>query len=389
MLTFSYRLYPTASQSEAMRNILNKCRFLYNCCLIERRSGFEKGIKINKRIQEKELTIIKNDDSDFTGIHTHILQDVVKRLDLAYQGFFRRVKLGQEPGYPRFKSRSRYHSFAFKDVKNNNGFKIVSGGKRVKISGIGNVKVKFHRSFTGTPVQAIIKLDTDNHWYLKLICDNIVTEKLPKTNKTIGIDIGIKTFVTGSDGLIFENIKVLKHHEDRLAKAQRALALKTKRSNNYKKQKVLVSKINNKIARIRDDYLHKVSRHIVNNYHNIAVEDLNIESIIENGSKNIIKGILDIAPGKLIHNLTYKAENAGRLLIKVDPQYTSKMCSRCQNIKYNLRLDDRIYHCDYCGLIIDRDLNASINIKEKAFNSFKDRADPLPIAQSAMARSPF
>lgn len=398
MLTYTFRLYPTKAQERALLDMFERCRVLYNAALQERRDGFKRGIKINRKIQEHELTEIKNtENSGYNEIHTHILQDVITRLDLAFKSFFRRVKSGEKPGYPRFRSFGMYNSFKLKDIKHNNGFSIVAGGKRIKVSGIGKIKVKMHRAMHGAMRQAIIKLDGDNHWCVKIICDNQKQPeiiKIPK--KPVGIDIGIKTLLACSDGTIFENIKPLKQLEDRLAKAQRALSRKQCGSNRRKTQKLIVAKIHTKIRNIREDYLHKVSRIIVDRYDFVGLEDLNVKEMIESSTgKSLTKGICDIAPSSFIIKTLYKAGNAGILCLLVDPKNTSKKCSCCGNIKKELKLSDRIYKCEKCGLIMDRDLNAAKNILSLALKKFWDclqsqefgaRAEP---AQMEFARSPY
>ena len=291
----------------------------------------------------------------------------------------------------------KFKSIKFKDVKNNNGFSIVAGGKRIYVSGIGKIKVKMHRAMEGTMHQAIIKLDTDNHWYVKIICENQNPVNITKTPKNpVGIDIGIKTLLSCSDGTIFENIKPLKQYEEKLAKAQVALSRKKRGSNRRKVQKLIVAKIHTKIRNIREGYLHKASRIIVDRYDFIGLEDLNIKNMIETSiGKSLTKGICDIAASSFIFKTLYKAENAGILCLLVDPKNTSKMCSCCGNIKKELKLSDRIYKCEKCDLIMDRDLNASKNILSRALEKFWEilreseafgaRAEP---AQMEFARSP-
>ena len=380
MLTYTFRLYPTKAQEALLLDLLEKCRLLYNGCLQERRDGYKKGVKVNHKTQEKALTEIKNTNPEYSEIHTHILQDVTTRIDKAFQNFFRRVKIGDTPGYPRFRSYGMYNSFKLKDLKNKNGFSIVAGGKRIKVSGIGKIKVKMHRAMEGAMRQAIIKLDSDNHWYVKIVCERLEKpQKIKNFAKPIGLDIGIKTLVACSDGTTFENIKPLKQLEDKLAKAQQALSRKERGSNRRRKQKEIISKIHNKIKNIREDYLHKVSRTIVNSYDFIALENLNLKKMIETGGKSLAKGICDIAAGSFLIKVLYKAENAGIMCLLVDPRNTSKKCSCCGNIKENLKLSDRIYKCENCGLVIDRDLNASINIVSLAVKDFRARADPAQI----------
>ena len=167
-----YRLYPTASQIKAIRETLERLRVLYNAALQERRDAYRKqGVSVTRAQQEKSLTEIKRNESEYTNLHTHLMQDAVTRLDRAFQAFFRRVKAGQKPGYPRFKGRGRYRSFSFKDAIHGNGAKLVSGNKRLRISGVGNVKIKLHRPIEGRIKTIGITLDGDGHFYAVFTCE--------------------------------------------------------------------------------------------------------------------------------------------------------------------------------------------------------------------------
>nr|MBK7065370.1 transposase [Deltaproteobacteria bacterium] len=177
----------------------------------ERRDGYHHGVKVTHATQEKALTAIKNDPEcpDYAGIHTHLLQDVVKRLDRAFEGFFRRLKSGQTPGYPRFKSRDRYTTFTFKDAGRGNGAAIVAGGARVRLHGIGNVKMKQHREMEGALTTIGVTLDGDGHWYA-LITREVPAKPLPATGRSVGIDVGLTTFAALSNGELVANPRPLK-----------------------------------------------------------------------------------------------------------------------------------------------------------------------------------
>ena len=197
---YRYRLHPTAAQEAVLQETLWRLRELYNAALQERRDAYRKqGIRITKKMQDHQLKELRDVRPEYDGIHAHLLQDVVTRLDRAFRAFFRRVKAGEKPGYPRFRGRDRYNTFTFKDAVHRNGVRFVAGGRRLYLHGVGNVRIRMHRPMQGTLKQVSITL-SGGHWYACMVCDDVPLRPLPSTGNSTGIDVGITTFATLSSG---------------------------------------------------------------------------------------------------------------------------------------------------------------------------------------------
>jgi len=354
---FKYRIYPTKKQVQKLEWTLDKCRILYNSCLLDRRNHYEQTGKGLSRIDQQ--VILKNDKDRFEflkDIHSQVLQDVLVRVDRAFQNFFRRVKTGEKPGYPRFKGEGRYDSITYPQES---AFQITPQG--LKLSKIGTIKIKLHRAIQGKIKTCIIKREIDR-WYA---CFSVEYEpvKKPIPEKSIGIDVGIKFFATLSDGSVIDNPKYLIQSEKKLKNKQRCLSRKKKGSANRKKARKIVAKLHCKIRNQRSDFHHKVSRSIIDNYGFIAVEDLNIKGMVRN--HYLAKSIYDAGWRQFLNYLTYKAEEAGCRVEKVAPHHTSIICSRCGN-SVPKTLANRIHRCPFCNVILDRDHNAAINILLKS-----------------------
>lgn len=338
--------------------MLGLLRGLYNAALEERREAWRRqGVSITHAVQEKALTEIKRECPEYTLIHTHLLQDVVKRLDRAFQAFFRRVKAGQTPGYPRFKGRDRYTTFTFKDAGKGNGAAVVAGGKRLRLSGIGNVKMKAHREMEGTLKTVGVTRDGDGHWYA-LLTREVPTKPLPATGRTVGIDVGIASFLATSDGELVANPRPLETARRTVVRAQRAVSRKKRGSRRRAKARARLARAHAKIANTRKDFHHKTARDLVRRYDRIAVEDLNVLGLARG---MLARPVHDAAWAQFTTTLSAKAEEAGRILVRVDPRGTSQRCSGC-DADVPKDLGTRVHRCPHCGLTMDRDINASRNI---------------------------
>ena len=380
--TFKYKIYPNIEQRKALFNIFDFCRFLYNSAL-EERINFYKLTKSSKNYaaQSAALPEIKTMfPSETSLIYSQTLQQTLKQVDIAYKNFFRRVKeKASKAGFPRFKNSDRFRSILFPQVKpdlSGGCIKLISN--KIRIYGVGEVKIKYHRPIQGIAKQCRIVKQNDN-FYLCIICDKVSINPLPKTGKTVGIDLGLNSFVTMDDGTKFHHPKPYKTSLEKLQYRQRKLALKQRGSNNRNKQKKLVVKTYEKITNQREDYQHKLANKIVREYDKIIIEKLNVKNMLEakgglqskplssalrnKGFEVSKSNIQDASWSKFIEKLTYKAESADKLLLKVDPRNTSKMCSQCGKVKEKLTLRDRIFNCETCGLAIDRDINAAKNIR--------------------------
>lgn len=357
MRTYKYRLCPTKYQVQLLADTLESCRALYNCALEQRKLAYRQfGVSLNYYSQADELKEIKEYFPEYKQVHSQVLQDVLKRVDKAFQNFFHRLKSGKKPGYPRYKGYGWYDSFTYPQ----SGFSLSDnskGNQRLKLSKIGNIKVKLHRKIQGTIKTCTIKREVDK-WYVCFSCE-VEPKYLPKTNKAVGIDVGLEKFATLSDGTIIENPRYLRKSEAKLKREQRKLSRNKKGSNSRKKQKIKLAKIHRKIKNQRNDFLHKESNKLVNNYDTIVFEDLRIKNMVKN--HKLAKSISDASWSKFIEYTTYKAESAGKQVILVNPRNTSQICSGC-GVIVKKSLSVRVHKCPYCGLVLDRDINAAINI---------------------------
>lgn len=354
--TYKYRLYPNKEQVERLSSTLEACRQIYNCGLTQRRWYYRETSKsLTYTRQAEEMAEASRENPELAQVHSQVRQDTLRRLDKAFSAFFRRMKRGEKSGFPRYKGRNRYHSFTYPQ----SGFRL-KGEKKLFLSKIGTVRIRKHRDI---PSEATIKTLTikkeGDRWY---VCFTLELPDVPKKQvfySPVGIDVGILNLAALSDGTTQKAPGHYRRQEKRLAKEQRSLSRKKRGSFNRSKQARKVAKIHHKIARKRRDFLHKLSRKIVDKHDLIIVEDLKIKNMIKN--KHLAKSIADASWGTLISMLSYKAEEAGGRVLKVDPRHTSQVCSRC-GAMVEKSLSMRIHNCPHCSLIIDRDINAAINI---------------------------
>ncbi|RTG93537.1 transposase [Thermus scotoductus] len=370
---FKYRLYPTKPQVKDLERTLELCRELYNAALQERRDAYKKaGKSVGLYQQKRYLPQIREELPQYKRVHSQVLQDVIHRVDKAFQGFFRRVKAGQKAGYPRFKGKGRYDSFTFPQAYET-GVKLQEGGKRVLLYGIGSVKVKLHRPLEGKIKTATVKREGE-HWYIIFITE-VDPKPLPPSEEAIGIDLGTNPhFLVTSEGEMVEAPRHFQKAEEKLAKAQRELSRKKKGKSGRKKARLKVAKLHRKIANQRRDFHHKVARRLVNAYGTIVHEDLNILAL---SRSYVAKGIHDAGWAQFLAILAYKAEEAGRRVIKVDPKYTSQDCPVCGH-REKKPLWVRAYTCPQCGALLHRDVAAAQNILARAWTGPSGVAIPCP-----------
>ncbi|HEY1011974.1 MAG TPA: transposase [Herpetosiphonaceae bacterium] len=378
--TLQYRLYPTRTQQRTLAAMLETCRRWYNACLEERKTTYaERGVTIGKYDQLANVKVIKASNPFAAPIHSHVLQVTVADLDKAFQSFFRRVKAGDTPGYPRFKGRNRFHSFGFKEY--GNGFKI--DGRRLKLSGIGRVRVRWHRPLDGTIKTVRITRKADK-WYACFACE-VELQTFPATGRAVGVDVGIKSLLTTSDGDTIENPRWYRQGQRRLRVLQRRVARKKKGGKNRRKAVLTLQRHHEHVANQRKDFLNKVAHKLIAENDGIALENLRITTMVKN--RHLAKSILDAGWGYLVQRLTSKAAEAGRVVCLINPAYTSKACSCCGTEFPGFDLAMRWVDCPRCGLSLDRDHNAAINIKNRAghvrwessapMGGFSQEASPL------------
>src|SRR5215470_9756401 len=343
--TFKYRLYPNQAQTDALTVQLSEACRLYNAALQERIEAYAAHRKsINYYDQAAQLTEIRK-AGDLGLPNCHCAQEVLKRLEKAFKAFFRRLQRGQKPGFPRFKSRRRYDSITF--PSHGDGNKLLSSG-HLFVQGVGNIKVKLHRPVFGKIKTVTVRRQSE-HWY---VCFSVETaaHPLPKSDKAVGIDVGLSSFATLSDGTEMESPRLYQQAQKKLRRAQRCVARRKKGSNRRREAVVLLRKIHQHIFNQRLDHQHKLARMLVNQYGLIAIEDLNVRGL---AGGMLSKQVLDASWSSFIAKLTYKAEDAGRQLVKVDPRGTSQRCP-C-GAKVPKKLSDREHACTKCGLITTRD----------------------------------
>ncbi len=356
--TFCYRLYPSQPQTRLLERALETCRRWYNQCLAERRDAYQqRGETVGKFAQLAKVKELKAANPSANGIHSHVLQIVVTDLDKAFQAFFRRVKAGETPGFPRFKGRNRFSSFGFKEY--GNGFKL--DGRRLRLSGIGRVAARWHRPLEGQ-IKTVRIIRRANKWYACFACE-VNAIPLPKTGQDVGVDVGIASVITTSAGEKGENPRWYRIAQRTLRVVQRRVARRKQGGRNRRTAVLALQRQHERIANRRKDFLNKLAHHLITRYDRIALEDLRITTMVRN--PHLAKSILDAGWGYLVHHLTRKAAEAGRVVLLVDPRNTSRTCSRCGHVFESLALSDRWVDCD-CGLSLDRDHNAAVNILNRA-----------------------
>ncbi len=301
--TFKYKLRPTAEQEGTMAFVVRRCRELYNAGLQERRDAWQQcGVSITAASQRAQLPDIKDLRPEYRDIHSQVLQDVLARLDKAYQAFFRRVQAGEQPGYPRFRGGDRYHSFTYK-----------------------------------VPVQP-----------------------LPPTDRETGRDVGLKVFLVTADGQVVENPRHYRREEQRLKKAQRVVSRRKKGSNRRRKAVKVLARKHQKVRRQRQDFHHKIALALIRAYDTIYLEELRVRNMVRN--HHLAKSISDAGWAAFRTTLEYKAACAGKQVIAIEPAYTSQDGSGC-GARIQKSLSVRTHVCTSCGLVLDRDENAARNIQ--------------------------
>jgi len=349
--TYHFKLNPTRAQEQTFAQWLGSCRYVYNLCLDYKKQLYTSHkIAINKNDIQKELSAIAKEIAWIGCIHSQTLQEVTDRLFKTYEGFFKQVK-----GFPKFAKRNQYRSFTFKQ-----GIKIHQGINSIQLPKIGMVNYRKSQTVEGIIKTASIIKDADG-WYVAICCEAAIIP-LSSVENTLGLDVGIKSFLVTSDGVVVDNPKHLYKREYRLRKAQRAVSRKKKGSNNRKKAVQKLARAHQKVKNARKDFHHKLSTQLIRENQTIITENLQIKNMIKNHT--LAKSISDAGWYQFIQMLEYKSKWYGRELIKVVPNHTSQDCSVCGWRHKELQLKDRSWTC-INGHTLERDLNAAINIRNK------------------------
>ena len=392
MKSYKYRLYPTDKQAQSMQWTLDRCRSLYNAALQERRDAYEMRVRrhpsyydeptrkqlarevaMSYNAQAMQLPEIKELRPEYKELHSQVLQDVLRRVDKGMKAFFRRVKNGEKPGYPRFQGKGRFDSFTYPQA----GFSLTHDN-RLCLSKIGTIKIKMHREVTGSVKTCTIKREGE-HWYVCFACEVETTQKLPYTDLAIGVDMGLLHFTTDSNGDTLENPRHFRKSRGLLKKRQQRLSRAKKGSNRRRFASQKVARTHRKIRNQRRDFHHKAARQLVETYETIVFEDLSIHNMVKRpkpkqdeqgrylpnraaAKGGLNKSIQDAGWASFIELVEHKAACAGVTVYKVDPRKTSQVCSACNLEGEHKDLSVRTHICVSCGVVLDRDHNAAVNI---------------------------
>jgi len=355
--TFKYKAVVSQTTAAHAEQWLWRCQQLYNLALEQRILAFRQfGVRLNYNAQSAELPTFKKEFPEFAQVGSQVLQDVLERLEKAFQHFYGKLRKGEKGGFPRFKARSRYDTFTLKSA----GWKLEDN--YLTVSKVGIFKLILSRPIEGKIKTVSIHRDGCGDWWVCFSCVVDAREYPEPTKGTVGIDVGLKHFCVDSDpdSEPIANPRYYRKLKAKLRRQQRVVSRRKKGSNRRRKAVKRLAKTHRQIANMRLDFLHKVANHYVLNYSEIHVEALKIKNMVKN--RHLSMSIQDASWGLFFELLEYKAEEAGRQLVKVNPRGTSQKCSGCGEIVPKT-LAVRIHSCKACGLDIDRDENAARNIK--------------------------
>lgn len=370
MKTYKFRLYPTKKQEQSLLNTLETCRRLRNKSLNERSKNYDMQFYEQKRL----LTQRRKQDKYQKQVHSQVLQDVLLTLDKAYQAYFKGLSR-----YPKFKRRDKYNSFTYPQV---GGFNLNGGILRLGM--IGKVKIKVHRSITGTVKRCTIIRDIDQ-WYACIsVGEETGQEVKPMSTAKVGVDLGLLNLAVLSNGEVIENPRILNASVQRIKFLQKYLARKKRDSRNRMKAKIALAKAWRKVRRQREDCAHKVSTQLVSKYNIVVFEGLTISRMVKNHS--LAAAIMDATWGKLRRITAYKAERRGGRVILVNPGGTSHKCSGC-GVIVRKDLSLRVHACPSCSLVMDRDHNAALNILKLGLEQTHAETESLLVRRTSTFQS--
>jgi putative transposase len=387
---YKFRIYPTKKQIGTLEWTLRRCQELYNAALQERRDAYRMcGVSISYEMQADQLKEIKQVREEYKDIHSQVQQDVLKRLDKAFDAFFRRVKQGATPGYPRFKSGDRYHSFTYPQ----GGYELI--GNRLHLSKIGHIKIKRHREIRGQIKTCTIKREGEQ-WFAIFSTEYELDPSMTfhPSEEAVGIDLGVKSFAVLSNGETIPNPRYYRHAEEQIIAAHQKIHRRKKGSHRRHRAKKDLSRLYRKVRNRRRDFLHQQSRKLVKQYSTLVFEDLQITNMtarpkpkqdeqgtyLPNGAaakSGLNKSIQDAGWGQFVALCSHKAEEAGGSVVKVPPKDTSQACSGCGRIVQK-DLSERWHSCPHCGAELDRDHNAANNILHRGHSPRLNGAGSAP-----------
>ena len=361
---YKYRIYPNASQREYFARVFGCVRFFYNKSLSDMNDIYEatgKHENVTPASYKEDYPVLKEVDS-------LALCNAQLARNTAFKSFFR-----HQNGFPKYKSKRNDQSYT---TNNQGSVKLSNNDRYISIPKCSRIRIKKHRSFVGTIKSITISKTTDEKYYISLLVETEV-DLLKETGDVIGLDLGIKEFATDSNGKKYKNHKYLTKSQKKLIKEQRKLSLMEKGSSNRNKQRIKVARIHKKMNNQRNDYLHKLSKHIIDENQIICIEDLKVKGMQQ--KKELARNIADASWSRFISMLIYKASWYGRTIVKVPSNYpSSQLCHKCGYQNKEVKdLSKRKWTCPKCGAVHDRDINASKNILSKGIEILtKDGTHP-------------